>query len=126
MDFKKLEEKLKYLLLLDLREKRVMLQNLSIEFVMDSNKKIEFYEVDFQVDYEGVIDAEWNSFKYDIERMFNIVEESLVKFPITPDGELNPKFGNFIVSEPLIWDITYSFDTKHDFHFSYRISYDED
>jgi hypothetical protein len=73
-----------------------------------------------------VIDAEWNNFKYDVEKMFDIVEESLVKFPITPDGELNLKFGNFSISEPLVWDITYSFDTKHDFHFSYRISYDGD
>jgi hypothetical protein len=126
MDTKKLEEKLKYLILLELRERRIMLQNFGLEVNYDSDKKIEFYEADFRVDYEGVIDAEWNSFKDDVQKMFSHVEEALTRFPINREGKIDLSFENFYISEPLIWDIIYEYDSKHDFHFSFRVNLDLD
>jgi len=121
MDFEKLGQKLKYLIMMELGD-RYDLKNFYTEFEPNSKGKLSVYEIDLKFDYMGPIDADWEDFVSDLNTAFVPIKEAISKFPVNEKGELDLSFENFIVVGPFIWDLIYGYDETHIIHCSYRVT----
>ena len=121
MDFEKLGQKLKYLIMMELGD-RYDLKNFNVDFESNSKRKLSVYEIDLKFDYMGPIDADWEDFVSDLNTAFVPIKEAISKFPVNEKGELDLSFENFIVIGPFIWDLKYSYDESHIIHCSYRVT----
>ena len=122
---KKLEQKLKYLILMELRENYFDIHDCDIELIYTQEKVIEYYEITLKFEYNGSIDADWNDFQYDMQKMFTMLEEAIMKFPITPKGTIDLSYRDFYISNPMLWEFDFSYDTKHSIHCSYKVNLSE-
>lgn len=124
MDFKKMEEKLKYLVITELR-KEFEFDSFSVEFIPNKYGGLDSYEIDMSFDYQGAIDADYFQFLSDSQSMFEKVTEVVQKYSYNKKGELVSDSEEFIVNGPMVWDINYSFDTEHKFHCFYKFELTE-
>lgn len=120
MDHKKQEEKLKYLIMMELKD-RFDLEDFYVEFELDKEGNLEQYEVNLKFDYLGSIDADWVDFMHDLNKAFSTVEDAISKFPINKNGELDLSLEDFNISGPMIWDFNFVYEDKHLINCSYKI-----
>jgi hypothetical protein len=117
-----LSEKLKYLVMMDTRGKFEIL-DFGVAIV-ESDGKIERYEVNMECDYLGVIDPDIGSFIFFVKKAIQILEDVLSEHTISSEGKLvRGSSSNAIVSESSIWKFDYVADSKHLFDLSFIIQY---
>jgi hypothetical protein len=117
-----LSEKLKYLVMMNAQDKFDIL-DFGID-IIESNGKIESYEVNMQCDYLKVIDPDLNSFVHDIKKALQILENVLSNYTISSDGKIiQGSSSNAIVSEASIWKFQYVTDSKQIFDLSFLVNY---
>lgn len=125
---KVLSEKLKYLINMN-GNNQFEIRDIYIDFeYADSEReKLISYDIDVRFDYIGSIDAQFEDFLFDINRMQEKMKVILNKYTITEEGKLiaGEKSKSFSI-EPIILDITYEVDTKHIFNLGYKFLYEQD
>lgn len=124
MDFKKMEEKLKYLVITELR-KKFEFDRFSVEFISAKDGGLDSYEIFMTFNYNGEMDANYFELIRAGELMFEKVTEVVEKYSYNRKGELVSDSQEFIVDGPLVWDINYSYSSEHKFNCSYKFELTE-
>ena len=121
-----LQEKLKYLLIMESKPKFIILDFLFMpEFHTNEKTSLESYVIDIKFDYDGPISHESLYFLQDIRKVINEIRELLLKYTITTDGKLISGTGNSWIDEGFIFDLNYKHEETHEFNMSFRISYED-
>lgn len=120
-----LEEKLKYLVMSELQGKFDIL-TLRIDFQYSdfkTKKNLTMYDVDVKFDYILSIDSLASDFGYDINKMSDLLRESLQKYQINKEGKIVTD-SEYIVGDGLIWSVEFEADVKHIFEMSFTVDLD--
>jgi hypothetical protein len=121
-----LKEKLKYLILMSSNPKFEIL-SFDVHFEYDNYDEkdiIREYTVDIKFDYYGRIGESPRDMGMDIISMMNQMKTHIGSWIITPEGKFSQDYDAY-VDEGLIWDIEFSFDEKHEFNTSFKVTYPE-
>jgi hypothetical protein len=113
-------DKLKYLILMEAKPNFDIFE-VQFEAEYDKDKLISEYSVDLKFDYLGKIDPEVYNFGGDISIMENKLREIVERYPVTPQGKIQMGFGNYRISDGMIWNFEYIFDEKYLFEMSFKI-----
>lgn len=120
-----LEEKLKYLVMSELQGKFDIL-TLGIDFQYSdfkTKKNLIMYDVDIKFDYILSIDNLASDFGYDINKMSDLLRESLQKYQINKEGKIVTN-SEYMVGDGLIWSVEFEADVKHIFEMSFSVDLD--
>jgi hypothetical protein len=125
IDEKVLEEKLKYLVIMESKPEFNILE-FYIEFDYYDNpiKRIDTYDINIKFDYNYSLDPDIYSFVHDISRMSEKLKNILNQYIITQEGKIVA--GNLtkgFTDEGSVWEINYEADNKHIFDMSFRVHY---
>ena len=128
IDEKLLEEKLKYLVIINCKPHFEVI-SFNVEFDYKSNNTIiDNYDVNIKIDWLKGIDHEVSEFTRDIKRMGIDLQKIIGEYVITSNGKIvkGSSYEKAWVSEGLIWQVDYLADEKHNFDMSFRVNYTED
>ena len=125
IDEKVLEEKLKYLVIMESKPEFNILE-FYIEFDYYDNpiKRIDTYDINIKFDYNYSLDPDIYSFAHDIQRMSEKLKNVLNQYIITQEGKIVA--GNLtkgFTDNGSVWEINYAADNKHIFDMSFRVHY---
>jgi hypothetical protein len=119
---KALTEKLKYLIVLETKDK-FEFENFSIDFEYNDGpegKELEVYEINTTFDYIGIIDPPVSEFLRDVEKMVDKLDDAFSKYGFNKKGKLNTRGGHSVISS-MIWNVNFAADTKYAFSLSFRV-----
>ena len=125
IDEKVLEEKLKYLVIMETKpDFNILTFYVEFDYIADPIKRIDSYDINIKFDYNNLLDADIFSFAHDISRMSQKLELALNKYIITREGKIVA--GNIskgFATDGSVWEIEYEADNKHIFDMSFRVHY---
>jgi hypothetical protein len=113
-----LGQKLKYLIMMEIREKFDILE-FAVEIFEDKGE-ISDYIVEIKFDYLKAMDGDMPNLTKDMNKVFNQIADAIEKYSISKQGKIDTNLSNF-VHPPQVWDIDFIYDEKHVFNVSYRV-----
>ena len=125
IDEKVLEEKLKYLVMMESKpDFNILSFYIEFDYYDDTKKKIDSYDINIKFDYNNLLDADIHSFAHDISRMSEKLELSLNKYIITREGKIvSGDLNKGSATDGAVWEIEYEADNKHIFDMSFGVHY---
>jgi hypothetical protein len=125
IDEKVLEEKLKYLVMMESKpDFNILTFYIEFDYYDDTKKKLDSYDINIKFDYDNLLDADIYSFAEGISKMSEKLELALNKYIITREGKIvagNLSKGS--ATDGSVWEIDYEADNKHIFDMSFRVHY---
>ena len=125
IDEKVLEEKLKYLVIMETKPEFNILEfYIEFDYYDDTTKRINSYDINIKFDYNYSLDPDIYSFAHDIQRMSEKLKNIVNQYIITQEGKIVA--GNLtkgFTDNGSVWEINYAADNKHIFDMSFRIHY---
>ena len=107
-DIKLLEEKLKYLAIMNSnRDFEIKEFHLELEY-SEGNPLLESYEIGITFDYLGTLDSDIYTFAHEIQRVSERMGHILSEYGISKEGKMiKNENGEIVLSEPSVWEINY-------------------
>jgi hypothetical protein len=125
IDEKVLEEKLKYLVMMESKpDFNILTFYIEFDYYDDTKKKLDSYDINIKFDYDNLLDADIYSFAEGISKMSEKLELALNKYIITREGKIVAgNLSNGSATDGAVWGIDYEADNKHIFDMSFRVHY---
>lgn len=122
-------EKMKYIINMNNDRKYFDIMDVYMDFSYTGSDKEELnsYDIDIRFDYYAFLDAQFDSFLNDLGVMQNRMRDILNLYVISQDGKLvqGGKNSNCFSVDPIVYNITLEYDTKHIFFLGYKFIYED-
>jgi len=123
---KRLKEKLKYIFILELKD-RFPILDFDVDFDYynkNGEDYIDIYTIFIRLNCMKLGVEFINDLSYNLNHVTDIVTRIITEYPIDENGEFN-KHVDVYTSEPLIWDLDYKWDDKFNVSFRIMVKYDD-
>lgn len=120
-----LEEKLKYLIIMESKKKFEILQfDLFIDYEDDKSDRISSYDINIKFEYEGGISGSPTDFFNEIKLMIGEMSNYVETYIITPEGKLSQAYYDKYSIMEMIYGVNFLLDERQEFIVNFRIMHD--